>query len=107
MPLIAFPTDDVLWTATLSATNEDALYPVANVKNNDPADTFRSTTTSTVITITLAGNITALLLFLGNTNYTDGDTGECLRRECRVRVPVTDDGRQGAQWLAGSAGDRE
>jgi len=100
MPLLAFPADDVIWTATLTATNADALYPVTNVKNNDPSDTFRSTTTSTVITITLAGNITALMLFLGNTNYTTGTLANASGLSASFVFPSrTTDGKARNGWL--------
>lgn len=71
-PLLAFPTDDVIWDASLSATNEDAEYPVTNAQNNDPADTFKSTTTSTTIDIDLAFSVTVVGLMLANTNWTAG-----------------------------------
>lgn len=71
--LIAFPSDDAIWSATVSMTNEDTEFPATNVQSNDPSDTSKSTTTSTVYSIHIgSGNITVVGLALINTNYTTG-----------------------------------
>lgn len=75
MSLIAFPSDDM--TTDLAMTNEDALYPAFNAINDDPVEggvsnPARSTTTSTVFTLTTSTGVPDAL-FLINHNW-DGAT---------------------------------
>ena len=71
--LIAFPSDDVVWDATVTMTNEDSLYPATNVQDNDPANTAKSTTTSATFSIDISGgNVTVVGLLIVNTNATSG-----------------------------------
>lgn len=67
LPLVALPGDDAIWGASLSMSNEDASYPASNLKNDDPADVAKSTTTSTTITVTTS-SITPVAVALINTN---------------------------------------
>lgn len=67
--LYALPTDDLIRTAALSMSTEDSAYPITNVQNEDPADTAKSTTTSTVVTITVPSS-TPRALSIINTNAT-------------------------------------
>lgn len=71
--LLAFPSDDVIWDATVSMTNEDTEFPATNAQTNDPSDTSKSTTTSSTYSIHVpAGAVTVVGLGLINTNYTTG-----------------------------------
>ena len=60
--------DNLLESATLAATNEDANYPVENIHNNSLKIRFQADTNSTVITATLASASTVSTFAFGNHN---------------------------------------
>jgi hypothetical protein len=99
--LLAFPSDDLVWDATLTMSNEDADYPVENIQNNDPSDTAKSTTTSTTVQIDISGgNQTVVGLFLGNTNFTTGALSSTAGAIGSFVFPSrTPDGKQRNGWL--------
>ena len=68
----ARPSDDAYQTATLSMTSADSAYPVTNSQGQFPAETAKSTGTSTTITITLTGVFQILMVGIYNTNATSG-----------------------------------
>lgn len=71
--LLAFPSHDLIWDATLTMSDEDPDYPVENVQNNDPSDTAKANGTSTTIEVDISGgNQTVVGLLLANTNGTTG-----------------------------------
>lgn len=94
LPLFALPGDDVVWTATMSMTNEDADYPAENVQDRDPANVAKSTTTSTVITITTS-SVQPVAVALINTNAETALFGATA-----VTIPSTElDGQRVHGWL--------
>lgn len=100
--LLAFPSDDVIWDADLSMSNEDPNtdYAVENLQDNDPSNTARSTTTSTTVQIDLAGNVTVVGLALINTNYTTGALSSGAGAIGAFTFPSrTPDGKQRNGWL--------
>jgi hypothetical protein len=71
LPLYSTPSDDLIWGAGLSMTNEDAEYPVENAQGAAPVPAARSTTNTTTITITTASAL-PVYLALHNTNAETG-----------------------------------
>lgn len=99
--LLAFPSDDVIWDATLSSSQEDSDYPVANAQNNKTDDTAKSTSgTAFTIEVDLAAPVTVVAAFVGNTNATGGslisDGGTIGSFTFPSRTP---DGKQRNGWL--------
>jgi hypothetical protein len=62
----ALPTNDLISTGTVSATNENADYPDTNLQNYDPADPFKATSTSTTITVTHANATRKAVAFINH-----------------------------------------
>ena len=60
--------DNLLESATLSATNQDANYPIANVVDTTLLTNFKATATGSVITCTLASASTISCFAFGNHN---------------------------------------
>ncbi len=59
---------NVAVNATFSMTNQDGTYPATYGNDKDPANPLKSTTTSTVITITFSGNVVLQAIALINHN---------------------------------------
>lgn len=57
--VFAYPSDHTLTSATLTMTNENATYPATNGNDLLAEKPLKATTTSTVITMTHSGNVTA------------------------------------------------
>lgn len=72
--LIAYPSADAIWDATLSSAQEsaDPNYAIENLQNNDASDTSRFTASTVNIQIDLGGNVTVVGLGLINTSFTGG-----------------------------------
>jgi hypothetical protein len=64
--------DNVFKSAALSATNENANYPVTNAVHRFMHKRFESTTTSAVVTATLNSDATVNCFFMGYHNVTSG-----------------------------------
>jgi hypothetical protein len=65
-PLLSYYTDKT--APTLSMTNADSTFPAANGTDLDPATVLKATTTSTVITLTHSGSVTAVGFAIINHN---------------------------------------
>jgi hypothetical protein len=59
---------NVAVNATFTMTNQDSTYPATKGNDKDPALPLKSTTTSTVITITFSGNVVLQAIALINHN---------------------------------------
>ena len=71
---IAYPSDDLITSATVSATNENATYPDGNLQNYDPADPFKATTTATTITVTHTSAARRAVAFINTSNLVGAST---------------------------------
>ncbi len=100
--LIGLPSEDAIWDADLSMTNEsaDPDYAVENVQDNDPMNTARGTTTLSNIAATLAATITPEAAGVCNTNATDIGFTNGVGLNVDIEVPErTADGKQRNGWV--------
>ena len=56
--------------SSITATNINSLYPLSNSQGNDPADTTKSTSITTVISMVFPSDITPVAYMVANTNAT-------------------------------------
>lgn len=97
--LFSLPSDDLIRTAALVATNEDPDYPVTNVQDDDPSNTFKATGTSSVITATVTSSTPVAFAFV-NTNMAAGalTNGGALVSQAQTVPSRTVDGKQRNGW---------
>lgn len=67
LPLVALAGDDVVTTATIVMSNEDADFPAENAQSHNPAHLAKSTTNTTTFTITTS-SVTPVAVALFQTN---------------------------------------
>jgi hypothetical protein len=94
LPLVALAGDDAVTTATISMSNEDAEFPAENAQSFNPAKLAKSTTTSSLFTITTP-SITPVALAVIQTNAEqvkfNGDDV--------TLAPLDSDGQRIHSWL--------
>lgn len=96
---VALPGDDVVWTAAVSMSNQNAAYPATNIKTADPALVAKSTTTSTAITINCGSNVTPVAIALINTNATTAVITNAAGLNQAITIPAVQlDGQRVHGW---------
>lgn len=99
---LALPSEDMMWTAVVSMTNEDPdpRYDAQQIKDGDPSTVAKSTETSTVITIGLGSVVTPRAVFLFNTNATTAAIANGAGLNQAIPMPALDaDGQRVHPWL--------
>jgi len=98
---LCLPGDDVVNIATLSMTNEesDPNYQVEQIQHPDPSYVAKATGPSTVITVTLPGNVTLKAVSIHNTNATTASIASGAGLSQVIAIPALDpDGQRRGGW---------
>ncbi|MGE3175924.1 MAG: hypothetical protein AB7O32_00525 [Vicinamibacterales bacterium] len=96
---LALPGDDLVWTATVSMTDEDADYPATNVQHWNPARLAKATASSTTVTIDCSGNVTPVAVALINTNATSAAISNAAGLNQAITIPALEaDGQRIHGW---------
>lgn len=94
LPRVARASDDLIWDAALSMSNEDPDFPVENLQTDNPAKLAKSTTNTTTITITTVSATPVAVALIQTNAETATFEGQS------VAIPSLDlDGQRIHPWL--------